>query len=201
MKALSPGQFSSARATWREAAVLLLASWLVPVLIHLLPALGHRENGVYLIPAFWAAFVAVYFYGSALGVVVALVTPLINLMLTGLPAAGWVGPMSLELVAYTLTCAWLLRRWGTLWLIAPFAYIPAKAFALAIVGAEYVMRWLPRGTHDWKKFVRPAEFARWLRTAGIDTQQLVGATYDPINGEWRESHSLDVNYMILGIKL
>ena len=135
MKALSPGLFSSARATWREAAVLLLSSWLVPVLIHLLPALGHRENGVYLIPAFWAAFMAVYFYGSALGVVVALVTPLINLMLTGLPAAGWVGPMSLELVAYTLTCAWLLRRWGTLWLIAPFAYIPAKAFALGVIWA------------------------------------------------------------------
>jgi len=76
----------------------------------------------------------------------------------------------------------------------------AKAFALAIVGAEYLLGWLPRGTHDWKKFARPAEFAGWLRQAGIETTELVGATYDAVTGEWHESKSLDVNYMILGIK-
>ena len=76
----------------------------------------------------------------------------------------------------------------------------AKAFALAIVGAEYVLGWLPRGTHDWKKFARPSEFSGWLRNAGIETKELVGASYDPVNENWHESKSLDVNYMILGIK-
>ena len=76
----------------------------------------------------------------------------------------------------------------------------AKAFALAIVGAEYVLGWLPKGTHDWKKFARPAEFAGWLRNAGIETKQLTGATYDLLAQEWHESQSLDVNYMILGVK-
>ncbi len=75
-----------------------------------------------------------------------------------------------------------------------------KAFALAVVGAEYVLGWLPRGTHDWRKFVRPSEFSNWLRHAGVETLELTGASYSPLSGEWRESTSLDVNYMILGRK-
>ena len=76
----------------------------------------------------------------------------------------------------------------------------AKAYALAIVGAEYILGWLPPGTHDWKKFVRPSEFAGWLSDAGITTTDLVGAAYNPVSGEWHESPSLDVNYLILGVK-
>ena len=76
----------------------------------------------------------------------------------------------------------------------------AKAYALAIVGAEYILGWLPPGTHDWKKFVRPSEFAGWLSQTGIATSDLVGAAYNPVSGEWHESPSLDVNYLILGVK-
>ena len=76
----------------------------------------------------------------------------------------------------------------------------AKAYALAVVGAEYVLGWLPRGTHNWKQFVRPSEFATWLRDLSIDPTEMVGASYDLVSGQWHESASLDVNYMIRGIK-
>jgi 2-polyprenyl-6-hydroxyphenyl methylase / 3-demethylubiquinone-9 3-methyltransferase len=76
----------------------------------------------------------------------------------------------------------------------------AKAYALAILGAEYVMGWLPKGTHDWKKFVRPAEFAAWLRAAHMEVCDLTGASYDLLADQWHESKSLDVNYMIVAVK-
>lgn len=75
-----------------------------------------------------------------------------------------------------------------------------KAFALAVVGAEYVLGWLPRGTHDWRKFVRPSEFSGWLRQSCVETLELTGASYSALSGEWRETTALDVNYMILGRK-
>jgi len=75
-----------------------------------------------------------------------------------------------------------------------------KAWLLAVVGAEYVLRWLPRGTHDWHKFVRPSEFARMLRHAGVETRQQIGVAYNPILDEWRETPNLDVNYLVLGVK-
>jgi 2-polyprenyl-6-hydroxyphenyl methylase/3-demethylubiquinone-9 3-methyltransferase len=72
----------------------------------------------------------------------------------------------------------------------------AKAFALAIVGAEYVMRWLPRGTHDWRKFVKPSELAHPLRRAGLTIERLTGVTYNPLTDRWSLSRDLDVNYML-----
>ena len=71
-----------------------------------------------------------------------------------------------------------------------------KAFALAIVGAEYLLRWLPRGTHDWRKFVRPSELAKGLRRGGLAIEALTGVAYDPISGRWRLTPDLDVNYMM-----
>ncbi|OAN48094.1 bifunctional 3-demethylubiquinol 3-O-methyltransferase/2-polyprenyl-6-hydroxyphenol methylase [Paramagnetospirillum marisnigri] len=75
-----------------------------------------------------------------------------------------------------------------------------KAYALAVVGAEYVLGWLPKGTHDWKKFLRPSEFAALLRDEGIEVRQMAGMAYSPLTDSWRETPSLDVNYMLLGIK-
>lgn len=72
----------------------------------------------------------------------------------------------------------------------------AKAFALAIVGAEYVMRWLPRGTHDWRKFVKPSELASALRPTGLSVTRLTGVTYNPLNDRWSLSGDLDVNFML-----
>jgi 2-polyprenyl-6-hydroxyphenyl methylase/3-demethylubiquinone-9 3-methyltransferase len=76
----------------------------------------------------------------------------------------------------------------------------AKSWLMAVVGAEYVLRWLPKGTHDWKKFVRPSEFAAMLRAAGIDTKVFRGMEFRPLTDEWRETMNLDVNYMLMGAK-
>src|SRR5215510_12411414 len=71
----------------------------------------------------------------------------------------------------------------------------AKAFALAIVGAEYVLGWLPRGTHDWRKFVRPSELAAGLRPHGLEFAEITGVSYSPLTDKWSLSRDLDVNYM------
>jgi 2-polyprenyl-6-hydroxyphenyl methylase/3-demethylubiquinone-9 3-methyltransferase len=70
-----------------------------------------------------------------------------------------------------------------------------KAFAMAIVGAEYVMRWLPRGTHDWRKFVKPSELARGLDASGFRILRLSGMSYDPVTRGWELSRDLSVNYL------
>jgi len=76
----------------------------------------------------------------------------------------------------------------------------AKAWALAIAGAEYVMGWLPRGTHDWKKFLKPSEVVRGLRAAGIETRDITGIVYSPLSRQWSlNKGDLDVNYMLFGV--
>ncbi len=70
-----------------------------------------------------------------------------------------------------------------------------KSLALAKIGAEYVLRWLPAGTHDWRKFVRPSELAAILRRHGLDVSDLTGVTYDPLRRSWSLSRDLGVNYM------
>ncbi|HEX3882420.1 MAG TPA: bifunctional 2-polyprenyl-6-hydroxyphenol methylase/3-demethylubiquinol 3-O-methyltransferase UbiG [Stellaceae bacterium] len=70
-----------------------------------------------------------------------------------------------------------------------------RAFALAIVGAEYVLGWLPRGTHDWRRFVRPSEFVLGLRRHGLTATRMAGISYTP-GGEWKLSDDLAINYML-----
>jgi len=70
-----------------------------------------------------------------------------------------------------------------------------KSLALAKVGAEYILRWLPAGTHDWRKFVRPSELAAGLRRAGVEITELRGMTYSAIADDWRLSDDLAVNYL------
>jgi 2-polyprenyl-6-hydroxyphenyl methylase/3-demethylubiquinone-9 3-methyltransferase len=77
----------------------------------------------------------------------------------------------------------------------------AKSWALAIAGAEYILRWLPRGTHDWKKFLKPSEVVDSLGAAGIDAQEIVGVVYSPLSRAWSlNKNDLDVNYMLYGIR-
>jgi 2-polyprenyl-6-hydroxyphenyl methylase/3-demethylubiquinone-9 3-methyltransferase len=77
----------------------------------------------------------------------------------------------------------------------------AKAWALAIAGAEYVLRWLPRGTHDWRKFLKPSEVVRGLRAGCVETQEIVGVVYSPLSRAWSlNRRDLDVNYMLYGSK-
>lgn len=72
----------------------------------------------------------------------------------------------------------------------------AKAFAFAVVGAEYVLRWLPRGTHDWRKFVKPSELAGALRRSGMSIEQMTGVSFNPLTDRWSLTRDLDVNYML-----
>lgn len=76
-----------------------------------------------------------------------------------------------------------------------------KSYALAVMGAEYILRWLPAGTHDWRKFVKPSEFANYLRDGRVEVRDLKGMAYVPFRDEWHETADLDVNYMLFGVKM
>ena len=72
-----------------------------------------------------------------------------------------------------------------------------KGFLLGIVGAEYVMRWLPRGTHDWRQFVKPSELSGWISNAGLSTDSIVGLCYNPLSGVFSINPAdVDVNYIL-----
>lgn len=72
-----------------------------------------------------------------------------------------------------------------------------KSFALAIVGAEYVLRWLPRGTHEWNKFVTPDELAKYLLDNRLVITEQTGVVYSPFADKWSLSSDMDVNYMVV----
>lgn len=72
-----------------------------------------------------------------------------------------------------------------------------KAYGLAIIGAEYVLRWLPRGTHQYEKLVRPEELEAALGKAGMVVTDRTGVTYNPLADRWSRSSDMDVNYMLL----
>ncbi|MEM7660775.1 MAG: bifunctional 2-polyprenyl-6-hydroxyphenol methylase/3-demethylubiquinol 3-O-methyltransferase UbiG [Pseudomonadota bacterium] len=76
----------------------------------------------------------------------------------------------------------------------------AKAFALAIVGAEYVLGWLPRGTHEWNKFLKPEELAAPLRAAGLAPDPAIGVAYNPLTDAWALSKDPSVNYMLVATR-
>ncbi len=75
-----------------------------------------------------------------------------------------------------------------------------KSLALAKIGAEYVFKWVPAGTHDWQKFVRPSELANDLEPHGMKIRNLTGLGYNPVDGSWRESRDLSINYMMFATK-
>ncbi len=72
----------------------------------------------------------------------------------------------------------------------------AKAFAFAIVGAEYVLNMLPKGTHQYDKFIKPSELARWSRAANLNLNHSTGLHYNPLSGTYKLADGLDVNYMM-----
>lgn len=75
-----------------------------------------------------------------------------------------------------------------------------KAYALAIVGAEYLLQLLPRGTHDYRKFIRPSELGAWSRDTGLTVKDIVGLTYNPLTKHYKLATDVDVNYMIQTIR-
>lgn len=71
-----------------------------------------------------------------------------------------------------------------------------KAYLLAVVGAEYVLNLLPRGTHTYERFIRPAELARWTRASGLEMEELAGIDYNPFTRRARVTDGVDVNYLV-----
>ena len=101
--------------------------------------------------------------------------------------------------AVIAACAELARPGGALY----FSTINRnpKAFALAIVGAEYILRLLPAGTHEYAKFIRPSELAGWLRDADLVLEGMTGLTYNPLTRNYRlNPKDLDVNYIVRAVK-
>ncbi|MHA1564437.1 MAG: bifunctional 2-polyprenyl-6-hydroxyphenol methylase/3-demethylubiquinol 3-O-methyltransferase UbiG [Alphaproteobacteria bacterium] len=100
---------------------------------------------------------------------------------------------------FLAACSALVRPQGLMFLST--INRTKRAFLLAIVGAEYVLRWVPRGTHNWRRFVRPAELRRGLSQGGVDLTRLTGMVYDPVKDNWRlKANDLAVNYLGVGVK-
>jgi 2-polyprenyl-6-hydroxyphenyl methylase/3-demethylubiquinone-9 3-methyltransferase len=113
--------------------------------------------------------------------------------------------LALEVVEHVADVALFVRRCaemvkpGGLMLVATLNRT-LKSFALAIVGAEYVLRWLPVGTHRWEKFVAPQELDAALAAGGLEVIDETGIVYNPLADEWRRADDMDVNYMVAAVK-
>lgn len=103
-----------------------------------------------------------------------------------------------DVAAFLKTCAHLVRPGGLM--VVSTLNRTLKSFALAIVGAEYVLRWLPVGTHQWDRFIRPDELQRALRGAGLEPAGDRGMVYDPFADSWSLSEDTDVNYLMAATK-
>jgi hypothetical protein len=114
------------RAGVRDTVILLALAWAVPFLVHLLPWSGPRPLGVYLLPMFWTAFVATYFFGNVIGLAVGLFAPAMNLVVTGLPAGKYAAEATLELTVFAFATAWAVGRAPRFFLAAPLGYIVAR---------------------------------------------------------------------------
>ena len=75
-----------------------------------------------------------------------------------------------------------------------------KSYLFAIVGAEYILRWLPIGTHDWNKFIKPEEFEKILTAKNFKTIDIKGLDFNPLLSKWKKSDNLSVNYIIVSVK-
>lgn len=103
-----------------------------------------------------------------------------------------------DLDHFVAAAARLLQPGGAL--VAATLNRTLKSLALGKIGAEYILRWLPRGTHDWRKFVRPAELSAALRAQGLEVRDLTGMTYNPLIDRWSLSDDLAVNYLAFAVK-
>lgn len=100
--------------------------------------------------------------------------------------------------AYLRTCAGLLTPGGLM--IVATLNRTMKALALAKLGAEYVLRWLPAGTHDWRKFLRPDEIRGFLDGEPLEVAGPFGVAFNPLTGRWSRSADVDVNYLMTVMK-
>lgn len=113
--------------------------------------------------------------------------------------------LAMEVVEHVADIGLFLQRAGEMvkpggLMVAATLNRTKRSFALAIVGAEYVLGWLPRGTHDWNRFVTPDELAQALSAAGLTELEREGVVFNPLTNEWRRSSDVSVNYMMLAGK-
>ncbi len=103
-----------------------------------------------------------------------------------------------DVAGFMATCVELTRPGGAL-LLATLNRT-ARSYLEAILGAEYILGWLPAGTHDWSRFRKPAELGRHLRRAGAEPRDITGMRYWPRQDEWRLSRDTGVNYLVHAIR-
>jgi 2-polyprenyl-6-hydroxyphenyl methylase/3-demethylubiquinone-9 3-methyltransferase len=96
---------------------------------------------------------------------------------------------------YLIDCSRLLAPGGLM--VLGTLNRTLKALALAKVGAEYVLGWLPRGAHDWRKFLKPEEIRGFLTQEPLEIQGPYGVSFDPLGGRWSQSSDCSINYMML----
>lgn len=104
-----------------------------------------------------------------------------------------------DLAGFLQSCARLVNPGGCM--VVATLNRTLKSLALAKIGAEYVLRWLPPGTHDWNRFVTPSELQRYLEAAALAVTRVQGVEFDPLRWEWRLSSDTGVNYMVVAEKL
>jgi 2-polyprenyl-6-hydroxyphenyl methylase/3-demethylubiquinone-9 3-methyltransferase len=97
-------------------------------------------------------------------------------------------------VSVMTACAEMVKPDG--WVFFSTLNRNPKSYLFAIIGAEYVLNMLPKGTHDWSKFIKPHELAAFARQAGLDSIELMGMTYNPLTRVYRLERDTDVNYML-----
>ncbi len=97
---------------------------------------------------------------------------------------------------FTKICSAMLKPEGLMFVATISRTL--KSFGFAIIGAEYVLGWLPKGTHHWEKFIKPEELKTWLAENGVTIKGETGVTYHPLANGWKRSRDMDVNYMLVG---
>jgi 2-polyprenyl-6-hydroxyphenyl methylase/3-demethylubiquinone-9 3-methyltransferase len=100
-----------------------------------------------------------------------------------------------DVSAYLAACTALVKPGGIT--VAATLNKTLKSLALAKVGAEYVLGWLPRGTHDWNRFIPPSELKVSLEESGLTILKTQGVSFDPLGWDWKLSSDVDVNYMVV----
>lgn len=103
-----------------------------------------------------------------------------------------------DLPGYLNACGRLVKPGGLMFVATLNKTL--KSLALAKIGVEYVLRWLPPGTHDWNRFVKPDRLIGLLKDAGLTVKQTRGVSFNPISWSWNLSDDLDVNYMVVAGK-
>jgi 2-polyprenyl-6-hydroxyphenyl methylase/3-demethylubiquinone-9 3-methyltransferase len=103
-----------------------------------------------------------------------------------------------DVSAYLAACTALVKP-GGLTLVATMNKT-LKSLALAKIGAEYVLGWLPRGTHDWNRFIPPADLKRSLEGSGLTILKTQGVSFNPLAWDWKLSSDVDVNYMVVAAR-